>query len=81
MANRSKPKQTSILSFFENRSSVMNNNNENEVDVNSINTQNECKGEASCSEPQFEELTLAGIQAGNQHEGIRTQRKFILSYT
>ena len=34
----------------------MSNSNEKEVDVNSINTQNECEGEASCSEPQFEEL-------------------------
>ena len=51
-----KPKQTSILSFSENRSSATSNNNEKEVDVNSINTQNESKGEVSCSEPQFEEL-------------------------
>ena len=58
-----KPKQTSILCFFENRSSVtavLSSNNEEEVDVNSINTQNECEGEASCSERLFEELPLRG---------------------
>ena len=46
-----KPKQTSILSFFENRSSVTavsSSNNEKEVNVNSINAQNEYEGEASC---------------------------------
>ena len=60
MAN---PKQTSILSFFENRNSVTSNNNEKEVDVNNINTQNECKGEASCSEPQFEELLSVALSS------------------
>ena len=34
----------------------MTSNNKKEVDVNSINTQNESEGEASCSETQFEEL-------------------------
>ena len=55
-----KPKHAN---FNENRSSVTSNNNEKEVDVNSINTQNESEGEASCSEPQIEELlsvTLRG---------------------
>ena len=51
----SSPKQTSILSFFENSTSVSD-NNEKEVYVNSINTQNKCEDEASCSELQFEEL-------------------------
>ena len=50
-----KPKHTNFNSFFENRSNVTS-NNKKEVDVNSINTQNESEGEASCSETQFEEL-------------------------
>ena len=70
MANQSKPKQTSTLSFFENRSSVMSNNNEKEVDVNSINTQNECEGEASCSEPQFEELQSVALRGSNCVAGV-----------
>ena len=42
-----KPKHANFNSFFENRSSVTSNNNEKEVDVISINTQNESEGEAS----------------------------------
>ena len=38
------------------------NNNEKEVDVNSINTQNDCEGEVSCSEPQFEELLSVALR-------------------
>ena len=65
-----KPKQTSILSFFENRSSVTSNNNEKEVDVNSINTQNECEGEASCSEPQFEEVLSVTLRGSDCVAGV-----------
>ena len=65
-----KPKQTSVLSFFENRSSVTSNSNEKEVDVNSINTQNECKDEASCSEPQFEELLSVMLRSSDCVGGV-----------
>ena len=41
------------------------NNNEKEVDVNSINTQNECEVEASCSEPQFEELLSVALRGSD----------------
>ena len=65
-----KPKQTSILSFSENRSSVTSNNNEKEVDVNSINTQNECEGEASCSKAQFKELLSVALRGSDCVAGV-----------
>ena len=65
-----KPKQTSILSFCENRSSVTSNNNEKEVGVNSVNTQNECEGEANCSEPQFEELLSVALRGSDCVAGV-----------
>ena len=65
-----KPKQTSILSFFENRNSVTSNNNEKEGDINNINTQNERKGEESCSELQFEELLSVTLRGSNCVAGV-----------
>ena len=68
-----KPKQTSILSFFENRSSVTavsSSNNEKEVDVNSVNAQNECEGEASSNEPQFEELLSVPLRGSDCVAGV-----------
>ena len=72
-----KPKQTSIPSFLENRSSVMNNNNEKEVDVNSINTQNECEGEASCSEPQFKELLSVTLRGSDCVAGVYNDEIYV----
>ena len=65
-----KPKQTLTLSFFENRSSVMSNNNEKEVDVNSVNTQNECTGEVSCNELQFKELLSVVLRGSDCVAGV-----------
>ena len=65
-----KPKQTSILSVFENRSNVTSNNNETEVDVNSIDNQNECEGEVSCSDPQFEELLSVVLRGSDCVVGV-----------
>ena len=41
-----------------------------EVDVNSINAQNECEGEASCSEPQFKELLSVPLRGSDCVAGV-----------
>ena len=76
-----KPKQTSILSFFENRScvtAVSSSNNEKEVDVNSINARNECEGEASCSEPQFEELLSVPLRGSDSVAGVHNDEVCVI---
>ena len=54
------------------------NNNEKEVDVNSINTQNECKVEASCSKLQFEELLSAALRGSDCVAGVHNDEVVIV---
>ena len=54
------------------------NHNEKEVDVNSINTQNESEGEASCSELQFEELLSVTLRGSDCVGVVFTMMKYVL---
>ena len=62
MANQSKPKQTSTLSFFENRSSVMVITMKRKLMSTVLILRMNAKVKRVCSEPQFEELLSVALQ-------------------